>query len=403
MGAMRGLWTGGGIALTATLALGGCGKIKPTEVTDTSKVRAAAHRQQAACGSAEAYDRLKSVLFDQAIAAQPSASAKLDTLADYSFVRMTNPVVAGSDPALEITRCHGRIVLEMPSAASTAFGGEHSLQADIDYTAQAAADGRGLVYQVRGAEPIVARLAAFDLRGGAYRPPPAIDEQGSASETPPPTVVADARPSGGSEALNRLAQSTRVTPQGGDGAPIRAAVPPRPALRVEQPVDAEGATRAGLPVVRGVVPFIQHRPPHEPIRDHVAITTDQPAPRDYGRREYRGDNGRDDRPGRIGGGEETVRAFYDALGSGDGETASAQIVPEKRGGRTYSPSAISRFYGRLPEPLRIQDIVPLTGGSYRVIYRYATGRSHCDGLAIVNLTNRGGDRLIRSIRALRDC
>jgi len=342
MGAMRGLGTCGGVALTAALAIGGCGKIKPTEVADTAKVRAATHRQQAACGSAEAYDRLKGVLFDQATAAQPAARAKLDTLADYSFVRMTNPVVGGSDPTLKITRCRGRIVLEMPSAASKAFGGEHSLQADIDYTAQAAADGRGLVYQVKGAEPIVTRLAAFNLGGGAYRPPPAMDEQGIASDTPPPTVV------------------------------------------------------------RGVVPVIENRPPPEPMPDRLAVAANEPASRDYGRREYRGDDVRDHRPIRIGG-EETVRAFYDALGSGDGETASAQIVPEKRGGRIYSPSALSRFYGRLPEPLRIRDIVPLTGGTYRVTYRYSTGRSHCDGTAIVNLTSRGGEALIRSIRALRDC
>nr|WP_295662111.1 hypothetical protein [Polymorphobacter sp.] len=368
MRAITSLRGGGGIALAAALAVAGCGKIKPTEAADPAKIRAAAHRQQAACSSAEAYDRLKGVMFDQATAAQPAARAKLDTLADYSFVRMTNPVVAGSDPALQITRCHGCMVLELPSAAGPAFGGEHSLQADVDYTAQAAADGHGLVYQLKGAEPIVTRLAAFNLGGGAYRPPPAIDEQQAAPGAPPPMTVADARPPDGPGAPDPLAPAARGAPQG--------------------PSD---------PAVREAVPVIRHRLPPQPTPDRVVVKAEAPLPRDDAYRKSR----RDNRAG--GGGEETVRTFYNALGTGDGETASAQVVPEKRGGRVYSPGAISRFYGRLPEPLRLRDIVPLAGGSYRVTYRYSTGRSHCDGTSIVNLTSRGGGPLIRSIRALSDC
>ena len=83
--------------------------------------------------------------------------------------------------------------------------------------------------------------------------------------------------------------------------------------------------------------------------------------------------------------------------------ASAQIIPEKRSSRAFSPEAISRFYGRLPEPVRVTAIVPLVRGAYRVNYRYSTGRSHCNGSAVVTLTNRGSRDLIRSIRALSGC
>jgi hypothetical protein len=104
-----------------------------------------------------------------------------------------------------------------------------------------------------------------------------------------------------------------------------------------------------------------------------------------------------------GSGEATVRAFYGALGAGNGAAASAQIVPEKRSSRAFSPEAITRFYGRLAEPVRVTSISPLPGGRYRVSYRYSAGRSHCNGSAVVSLTNRGGRDLIRSVRALNGC
>lgn len=116
-------------------------------------------------------------------------------------------------------------------------------------------------------------------------------------------------------------------------------------------------------------------------------------------------------PGTAGGssavtsatGEAVVRAFYAALGRGDGARASALVVVEKRGGGPFSPRAISRFYGALPEPLRLTAITPLAPEVYRVSYRYSAGRSRCDGAAVVTLTPRNGRDFIRSIRALNGC
>ncbi|CAA9491609.1 MAG: hypothetical protein AVDCRST_MAG91-570 [uncultured Sphingomonadaceae bacterium] len=100
--------------------------------------------------------------------------------------------------------------------------------------------------------------------------------------------------------------------------------------------------------------------------------------------------------------EGTVRAFYDALGAGDGEKASAQVVAEKRSG-AFSSEAISRFYGRLPEPMRVTGIEPLSGGAYRVKYRYSAGSSRCDGAAVVSLTRRNDREYIRAIKAESGC
>ena len=104
----------------------------------------------------------------------------------------------------------------------------------------------------------------------------------------------------------------------------------------------------------------------------------------------------------AGAGEAVVRAFYDALGRGDGAAASAQVVPEKRATRAFSPEAISRFYGGLPEPLRRVGVTALAPDRFRVRYRYSAGRIPCDGEAVVTLASRDGRDLIQSIRA-RGC
>lgn len=320
---------GGWCALALMLAPAGCGKIEQNDPQAATKARAAAKRQQAACGSAIAYDRLKTLVFDLAQRDRRGDPAALDALADYSFVRMDNPVVESFDPALEITHCSGRLILEMPAGVRRAFGGDRTLQADIDYTAQAAADGKGHVYAIAGAGPMAARLASFNLNRRTYQPPPAIDQNGP--EDPPATEIAEADP--------RFSRSVPEPPP-----PL---APPRPA----PPMQARQA-------------------PDAP----------------------RGDAG-----------EASVRAFYAALGAGDGDAASAQVIPEKRQSRAFSPDAISRFYGRLAQPLQLTDIEPVARNAYRVTYRYSAGRSKCNGAAIVRTVNRDGEMLIRSIDAQNGC
>ena len=304
--------------------------------------KAETKRQQAACASPAAYDHLKNAIFDEAIARRTSDPGNLNTLADYSVVRMENPVVESWDPSLDLTRCKGRIVLEVPPGAEKGLGGERQLEADIRYTAQASADGAGLVYQASGTEPIVAKLAAFKLSTVAYRPPPAIDQD--QVETNEATDVAE-----------------------------RAPQAPPPAREVAQ------APEPSRPPVRPANRPIAERAPPAPV----------PPP--------------ERAPRNAGSGEATVRAFYGALGTGNGAAASSQVIPEKRSGGPYSPGAISRFYGRLPEPLRLSSVTPMAGGTYRVTYRYSAGRSHCNGTAIVRLTNRGGRNLISSIRSQTGC
>ena len=121
-------------------------------------------RLQEICASAESYDRLKNLLFDEAIRIRAADPVNLDMVATHSVVRMEDPVVRGRDEELNVTVCAGRFVLELPPGAERAFGGERRLVADVEYRAQPAVDGSGLVFELSGAGGIVSRLAAFDLK-----------------------------------------------------------------------------------------------------------------------------------------------------------------------------------------------------------------------------------------------
>ena len=145
--------------------------------------------------------------------------------------------------------------------------------------------------------------------------------------------------------------------------------------------------------------------PRQELHEETAaiIAADAPAPPPSAA--STGSARREPSPARSAGhaGEAVVRAFYGALGRGDGEEASAQVVAEKRSSEVFSPQAISRFYGGLRKPLRLTAITPLANGAYRVRYRYSAGRRPCNGGAVVSLTSRDGHDLIRSIRTLNGC
>ncbi|MDU0364384.1 hypothetical protein RWK44_28760 [Rhizobium sp. 25PS6] len=48
----------------------------------------------------------------------------------------------------------------------------------------------------------------------------------------------------------------------------------------------------------------------------------------------------------------TVTAFYSALATADGETASALVVPEKRG--PFNEASIHTFFGAMSQPLKLR-------------------------------------------------
>jgi hypothetical protein len=147
-------------------------------------------RLREACASSATYDRLKEVVFEEAVRIRNSDPANLDTLATHSVVRMENPVVKSRNEELNVTVCTGRFVLELPPGAEAGFGGERRLGADIEYAAQASADGSGLVYQLNGAEPIIYKLAAFDLQRQRMGTPAAQPDAALADASAAPPAAA---------------------------------------------------------------------------------------------------------------------------------------------------------------------------------------------------------------------
>ncbi len=133
-------------------------KQKPVKLADTRKAA------EKLCASRSVNERLKARIFDDAATAGAGASGNLNLLASFSEVRMDQPLLKSQDEELGVTVCTGRFVLLLPPGSEQRFGGRTLLQADVEYAAQSAADGSGLVYQLRGADSIVYRLAAYNLK-----------------------------------------------------------------------------------------------------------------------------------------------------------------------------------------------------------------------------------------------
>lgn len=154
----------------AAAPLGACHRLVPkvpgADEQGAQQKLAEERRLRQACGSAETYDRLKAVTFDEVGKLRKGPPGALDTLAAGTTLRMEHPVAKSRDEKLDITVCAGHLVLDLPPGLQDAFNGRPQLEADVEYSAQRAVDGSGLVYEIRGAEPIIYRLAALTLPGG---------------------------------------------------------------------------------------------------------------------------------------------------------------------------------------------------------------------------------------------
>jgi hypothetical protein len=100
----------------------------------------------------------------------------------------------------------------------------------------------------------------------------------------------------------------------------------------------------------------------------------------------------------------TVRAFYEALGRADGDTASSLVVPERRASGPYAPDSIRRFYASLPEPLRLTSVRSLGVSDVEAHYRYRKGSGAiCDGASVATVSRTGAGTFIARIKPLNGC
>lgn len=105
----------------------------------------------------------------------------------------------------------------------------------------------------------------------------------------------------------------------------------------------------------------------------------------------------------YGTGATTIRAFYSALGSGQGGVAASMVVPEKTAAGPFSAKELSQYYGNMKSPIELLSVMPSTANAYMVRYKFAVTKSVCNGRAVVEMTKRNGRNYIARIRALDGC
>lgn len=95
-----------------------------------------------------------------------------------------------------------------------------------------------------------------------------------------------------------------------------------------------------------------------------------------------------------------VTRFYKHLSAGDGNSAVALVIPEKRGTGPFNELEISRFFGHMLEPLVVEQLQQLSENVVSVRYRYQKDSSQsCVGHAKLTTIYRYGRTLIKRISA----
>jgi hypothetical protein len=195
----------------AVLLLSGCGGGKePLAENGSDEDRTETAAVDRACASEQTYDRLKELAFDEAARIRGGDTQILDRLAESAVVRMENPTVQARDAELNVTTCAGRFILELPPGSENAFDGQRRLTADIEYAAQTAADGSGLVYQMERAEPLIYRLATVGGVARAENQPVTIPQPSGPPGAPRQVVATPPTPSPAPSPAPKQAQ--RETP-----------------------------------------------------------------------------------------------------------------------------------------------------------------------------------------------
>lgn len=105
-----------------------------------------------------------------------------------------------------------------------------------------------------------------------------------------------------------------------------------------------------------------------------------------------------------GDGGATVRAFYSALGAGDGASAAQSVVPGKRQSGPLSAASLSRYYSSFRRPLRVRSVIPVDANTIEVAYDYVLANGQlCRGMSAVDVVQSGGRSLISRIRTRGPC
>ena len=130
------------------------------KLTNASASAEGAASNDKTCASKATYDLIKRDLFRRAAQVRGSDQGAYDRLSAYAVLRMENPVMESENSANGAVNCSGSLSLDLPPGVAV-VGGRRTLNAEVDYTVQPAADGSGNVVLLRNADPIVTPLATL--------------------------------------------------------------------------------------------------------------------------------------------------------------------------------------------------------------------------------------------------
>ena len=155
-------------SLLGLLALAACASAEeePIPAETLQRLEAQEQRLHSVCSAPQTYARLRELVFDEAARRRGGVSAMFEEAAAAATLAVLEPVTATGDSG-GVVVCSGRMLLEV---AEPAGGEPRRFAADVEYAAQAASDGSGLVFELEGAETVVQGLAA--LGGPAAQAPP---------------------------------------------------------------------------------------------------------------------------------------------------------------------------------------------------------------------------------------
>lgn len=169
------------------------------------------------CASQATYELIKRELFRRAAQLRGSDQAAYDKLGAYAVARMENPVVESESNATGAVNCSGSLSLDLPPGVAV-VGGRRTLNSDVDYTVQPAADGSGNVILLRNADAIIAPLATLARVAQPVTSTTATQTNATTPEQPPtgapalqpsPAQPAAPRPSGASASFDCTKARTR--------------------------------------------------------------------------------------------------------------------------------------------------------------------------------------------------
>ena len=153
-------------------------------LTDSDTAAASQQDPEQRCSGTQTYDRIKRELFDRAADLRGSDKAALQKVASYSALRMEAPVLREENEKIGSVSCTATAYLDLPPGLAV-VGGRRSLNGELGYTVQPAADGSGDVVTLTSADSIVTPLATLARVGGV--PGSALDGTENAVATAPET------------------------------------------------------------------------------------------------------------------------------------------------------------------------------------------------------------------------